>query len=237
MDLQTSMSKSATNFANNEIGYSLKKRKLYQWIYSHQLTQPYVAKQMGIEHAEFQTMLNKGVKFNREQITRLVKLMGARDAFDAIYFPTAKQREEVYQKTFGSCLSSRESDNEESTDEEATTGQKVFRKDEEAELIYLFENEKPMRKTFPDWYFTDCRYTINHSKFTDWKKRSGMTWREIENELGINRAECHVKMQRKYSWTMIDLICLMEMMGVKELFDVFEFPMNSLKEEIRKRIF
>ena len=163
MDLQASMSKSATNFTDNELGYSLKKRKLRQWIYLHQLTQPYVAKRMGMEQEEFQAKLNEGAKFNREQITGLVELMGARDAFDVLYFPTAEQREEVYQKTFGSCLNSQESDVEESTDEEPTEGQKVFRKDEEAELIYLFENEKPMRNTFPDWYFTDSRYTINHS--------------------------------------------------------------------------
>lgn len=237
MDLQASMSKSATNFTDNELGYSLKKRKLRQWIYLHQLTQPYVAKRMGMEQEEFQAKLNEGAKFNREQITGLVELMGARDAFDVLYFPTAEQREEVYQKTFGSCLNSQESDVEESTDEEPTEGQKVFRKDEEAELIYLFENEKPMRNTFPDWYFTDSRYTINHSKFTEWKQKSGMTWGEIESDLGISRAECHLKLQRKYSWTMIDLICLMEMMGAKELFKVFEFPMNSLKEEVRERIF
>ena len=42
MDLQVNSSKSATDYIKEESKYSLKKRKLQQWIYLNQLTQPYV---------------------------------------------------------------------------------------------------------------------------------------------------------------------------------------------------
>ena len=101
MDLQVNSSKSATDYIKEESKYSLKKRKLQQWIYLNQLTQPYVARRLGLDPIEFKAMIKDNVPFNREQITRLVQLMGAKDAFRVIYFPTNEQRRAVYKSVFG----------------------------------------------------------------------------------------------------------------------------------------
>ena len=101
MDLQVNSSKSATDYIKEESKYSLKKRKLQQWIYLNQLRQPYVARRLGLDPIEFKAMIKDNVPFNREQITRLVHLMGAKDAFRVIYFPTSEQRSEVYKSVFG----------------------------------------------------------------------------------------------------------------------------------------
>ena len=101
MDLQVNSSKPVTDYIKKESKYSLKKRKLQQWIYRNQLTQPYVARRLGLEPIEFKAMIKDNVPFNREQITKLVCLMGAKDAFRVIYFSTREQRGEVYEKVFG----------------------------------------------------------------------------------------------------------------------------------------
>lgn len=101
MALRANTYKSATDCINNESGYSLKKRKLQQWIYRKRLTQPYVARRLKLEPDEFKRMIKGKVPFNKEQITRLVRFMGARAAFQVIYFPTFNQRRKVYKTVFG----------------------------------------------------------------------------------------------------------------------------------------
>lgn len=113
----------------------------------------------------------------------------------------------------------------------------IHNQERDRELLYLFENGKPMRSVFPEWYFTAEQYSINRNKFTKWKKRSGKSWGEIQAELGISRADFYWKLQKHFSWTMLDLICLVELMGTKELYRVFEFPSRSLKEKVRQSIF
>lgn len=100
MDLRTNTYESVTNCIDNESGYSLKKRKLQQWIYRNHLTQPYFARRLGVEPKEFKAMIKDNVPFNREQITKLVRFMGARAAFNVIYFPTLNQRRKVYRAVF-----------------------------------------------------------------------------------------------------------------------------------------
>lgn len=100
MDLRTNTYESETSCIDNKSGYSLKKRKLQQWIYRNHLTQPYFARRLGVEPEEFKAMIKSKELFNREQITKLVRFMGARAAFNVIYFPTIKQRRKVYKIVF-----------------------------------------------------------------------------------------------------------------------------------------
>lgn len=82
-------------------GYSLKKRALLRWIYKHNLSQPYVAHSLGMSTYEFKRKLYYRQKFSQMQIRKLVYLMGARDAFFVIYFPSPTFRREVYFYVFG----------------------------------------------------------------------------------------------------------------------------------------
>ena len=101
MDSQQSTYKSETNFIDTAVGYSLKKRKLKDWIYDNNFTQPYVAKKLCITKAELQRKLNEHELFNEEQIRSIVRLVGAKAAIDIIYFPTIQEKHVVWQKTFG----------------------------------------------------------------------------------------------------------------------------------------
>lgn len=105
------------------------------------------------------------------------------------------------------------------------------------ELIYLFEHEESKHIVYPEWYFTSKCFTIHRRGFTAWKNRSGLSWGEIAMELGIGRSELMRKQSGKWRWTMMDLICLIELMGAKELFGILFFPSIKLREEIKRRIF
>lgn len=85
----------------NKKGYSLKKRKLKDWIYDNGKTQPYMARKLGITKAELQRKLNAHEQFNEKQIRSLVHLVGAEAAINIIYFPTIKEKRRVWRKTFG----------------------------------------------------------------------------------------------------------------------------------------
>lgn len=85
----------------NQKGYSLKKRKLKDWIYDHGKTQPFVAARLGITKAELQKKLNEHELFDKSQIRSLVHLVGAEAAINIIYFPTIKEKRTVWRKTFG----------------------------------------------------------------------------------------------------------------------------------------
>lgn len=82
-------------------GYSLKKRKLKDWIYDHGKTQQYMARKLGITKPELQRKLNEHELFDEEQIRTLVHLVKAEAAIEIIYFPTLKEKREVMRKTFG----------------------------------------------------------------------------------------------------------------------------------------
>ena len=76
---------------NDIKGYSLKKRCLQRWIYSHGYTQLYVARKLR-EHE----------KFNEYQIGCLVQLMKAKAAFRVLFFPSLRMRRQIYSEVFGS---------------------------------------------------------------------------------------------------------------------------------------
>ena len=49
----------------------------------------------------FKRMIKYKIPFEEEQIRRLVYFMGAKSAFDVIYFATPEERERVRKATFG----------------------------------------------------------------------------------------------------------------------------------------
>lgn len=86
-----------------EQGYSLKKRQLKRWIYEHNYTQPYIADKLGLTAEEFKRKLREKEWFNKAQISALIYLLGAKSAFEIIYFPTLDERKRVYRQAFGTA--------------------------------------------------------------------------------------------------------------------------------------
>ncbi len=82
-------------------GCSLKKRTLKNWIYSHGYTQPLVARMLKMDISDFKYRLRYRKPFSEIQIRRLVYFMGARSAFEVIYFTTLQERDRVRRETFG----------------------------------------------------------------------------------------------------------------------------------------
>lgn len=82
-------------------GYSLKKHRLKKWIYINGYTQPQIAKILDLSVYEFKERLNHQGLFFKRQLEKLIDFMGAYAAFQVIYFPTLKQRNKVFYKTFG----------------------------------------------------------------------------------------------------------------------------------------
>lgn len=104
MDSKANLSLSAQNSIKSSEkvkGYSLKKGRLKKWIYDHKQTQPYVAKKLGLPVVEFKRMLQERELFNREQLSRLITLLGATEAFNVIYFPSVEEKRKVYRQVFG----------------------------------------------------------------------------------------------------------------------------------------
>lgn len=104
MDSKQNTLNSATNSIDKTFpanGYPLKKYLLKNWIYANGYTQPYVARRMGLSPYEFKRRLKEREKFNRGEISALVRLMDAEDAFEVIYFPTMKIRRRVWREVFG----------------------------------------------------------------------------------------------------------------------------------------
>ena len=89
-----------TYCSDGNLGYSLYKKKLEQWIYLYGLTQSYVARVMGLTLEEFKGKLKDNEPFNREQLKNLIYLMGARNAFRVIHFHSPEQRRRVYWQVF-----------------------------------------------------------------------------------------------------------------------------------------
>ena len=99
-DLQANTYESEINCTDGNLGYSLYKKKLEQWINIYGLTQPYIARVMGLTLEEFKGKLKDNKPFNREQLKNLIYLMGARNAFRVIHFHSPEQRRRVYRQVF-----------------------------------------------------------------------------------------------------------------------------------------
>ncbi len=107
----------------------------------------------------------------------------------------------------------------------------------ESDLIYLLQYGSPKRKIFPDWYFTWQHYSIRKWKFMSWKKKSGKSWREITEELGISRNAISKRLNSFGGWTMIDMICLCDLMGMRELFNVIYFKTKAQRLRMQAFIY
>lgn len=107
----------------------------------------------------------------------------------------------------------------------------------ESDLIYLLMYGKPKRKVFPDWYFTWQHYSIRKYKFMSWKNKHGKSWREIREELGMSRNALKNRLNRIGGWTMIDMICLCDLMGTRELFNVIYFKTKKQRLKMHELVF
>ena len=100
-DLRVNLFVLGGNCIEMEQGYALKKRILKRWIYDQGYTQPYIARKLGLFPEQFKRKLRECEIFDRRQIEILVGLMKADAAFQVLYFPTSKQRRQIYGKVFG----------------------------------------------------------------------------------------------------------------------------------------
>lgn len=103
MDSKQNTFKSATNCIEKPsvpTGYSLKKQPLKKWIYENNHTQPYVANHLNLPPEVFKDNLTRRVQFNRVQLDALIRLMGAKEAFKVIYFPSDEERTRIFYEVF-----------------------------------------------------------------------------------------------------------------------------------------
>ncbi len=100
MDSKQSTFKSAANCTDVPLGYSLKKQSLKKWIYENKLTQPYVAKRLNLAPEVFKAKLTERSLFNRAELSALIRLMGAKEAFKVIYFPVMEEKRRVFDEVF-----------------------------------------------------------------------------------------------------------------------------------------
>lgn len=106
MDSKLNTSKleiSSFNFVLERIptGYSLKKRKFFKWLNGSGYRREKIAKRLNLTDAELLSRLDEHGLFNREELAWIIKAMGAKTAFEAIYFPTPEQKKQVEWEVFG----------------------------------------------------------------------------------------------------------------------------------------
>lgn len=82
-------------------GYSLKRNTIRRWMYGRKIDALLVSNRLHLRVSVFKRMLKEKAEFNESQIRRLVYFMGARSAFNVIYFHTPEERERVRKETFG----------------------------------------------------------------------------------------------------------------------------------------
>lgn len=82
-------------------GYSLKRNAIRRWMYGRKIDPLLVSNRLHLRVSVFKRMLKEKAEFNESQIRRLVYFMGARSAFNVIYFHTPEERERVRKETFG----------------------------------------------------------------------------------------------------------------------------------------
>ena len=83
------------------MGYSLKRNAIRRWMYCRKIDPLLVSNRLHLRVSVFKRMLKEKAEFNESQIRRLVYFMGARSAFNVIYFHTPEERERVRKETFG----------------------------------------------------------------------------------------------------------------------------------------
>lgn len=82
-------------------GVVLKRNNFLRWMRSNGYNYFSIAREMRIHPRQLMRKLYKGKPFPEGQIRRLTFLLGAKDMFFIIQFPTGQERKRVYRKTFG----------------------------------------------------------------------------------------------------------------------------------------
>ena len=85
---------------NQSKGYSLRKGRLISFLQKTDFTLEDIATKIGISERELQERLDDWDYFNTEEIELFVEFVGAKSAYDIIYFPTRKEKEEIKKKVF-----------------------------------------------------------------------------------------------------------------------------------------
>lgn len=109
--------------------------------------------------------------------------------------------------------------------------------DYSAEHIRLFSDKLYNNRLYPDWYFTKEFCEINKRRFKKWMRRNSYSWECVSDEIGISVELIYWKLSLRKKWTMMDLICLLELMGKIDLFNVISFHSHKLRADIRQMIF
>lgn len=81
-----------------EKGYSLKRNAIRRWMYGRKIDPLLVSNRLHLRVSVFKRMLKEKAEFNESQIRRLVYFMGARSAFNVIYY--ARNAPQVSSKKF-----------------------------------------------------------------------------------------------------------------------------------------
>ncbi len=103
MDLRVNTLQSEDFYADliSVQGYSLRINAFKAWLEKSKYTMEDVAERIDISQEELIRKLEQHEIFNRKMLTEIVKMMGAKDAFFAIYFPSFRFRRYVYKQVFG----------------------------------------------------------------------------------------------------------------------------------------
>lgn len=74
---------------------------MQRWLHRRHTDPIVLASRLHLRVSVFKRMLKEKTPFTETQIRRLVYFMGARSAFEVIYFITPGERERVRKETFG----------------------------------------------------------------------------------------------------------------------------------------
>ena len=82
-------------------GYSLRINAFFAWLRRSGYTLEYIAERLETTPDDIVLRLRRREKFNERELRILIYLMGAKDAFFVIYFPSFRFRKYVYRCVFG----------------------------------------------------------------------------------------------------------------------------------------
>ena len=103
MDLKVNLLKSETSCTDlvSHDGYSLRINAFFVWLRRSGYTLEYIAERLATTPDDIVLRLRRREKFNERELRILIYLMGAKDAFFVIYFPSFRFRKYVYRCVFG----------------------------------------------------------------------------------------------------------------------------------------
>lgn len=80
--------------------YALNKRKILQWLKNSEYTLYRLARALKMSKEELGYKIHRKKLLKRRQIVRLVYLLGVQTAFTVIWFPTIREKREVFEEVF-----------------------------------------------------------------------------------------------------------------------------------------